>query len=555
MTRNCCIPACLATVVLLFGAVRAGAQTAPADPLVVRLNGTQVLTEVMLPLTAASVPQLHQSFARIDVRKYEMMAPAINIGVAVESWLSDVRFDLPVDSNDVIARFRSATAPLGRLLLDYDFDGAKLSFKIHVRTRATSDLSKLALSITQQRMLSLEEVFTVSVSRLSGSIDLRLERSGNAVRIDTVNAATARIGSVQVSDSAWLTEIADFVLGFDKLFNVVDSSNLNDALTQLTNNVLAGQVNLKSVLRKHASTALDQLANQQFPQQTLALPQLGLLLYQASLAEFATTSGAAGSRGTALMAWNVVVEGRPDNAAPDLKYTRYPRRGEYPAQVAEQGHAQLLVPWTFLDHVAFEVVQAGALRSIAVPDPDGTGPLRAFVMHVVPTAVPRVQPDPADRSRVVISFAARMDDAVIGSVTPSAPSGGYPTLDRPQLDADIDISAVAANAGVQLYARLGANSGSVWMSVERVSLNNLSGQVRFGAASASLAPYRPLLENAINARLAPPGLGRIPLTPRVMPLMPSLGLRLGTPVPGLQYLQLPLSVVRTLQPQDLLRVN
>ncbi|TAK53795.1 MAG: hypothetical protein EPO25_09430 [Gammaproteobacteria bacterium] len=556
MTTNPRPQVWLTGLVLLLGSLRVVAQSAPAEPIVLRLNGTQALTEIVLPQMAATVPQLHQSIDYKLLSEYEMKMPVAGLGVFVKAWLSDIRFDLPVDSNDVTARFRDALAPRGRLLLDFDFDGARLSFKVHVRTWANSaELAALA-TVTQQRMMSLDEVFTVSISRLHGSIDLNVARSGNAVRVDAVNAHSVAIGSIAISDSAWLTEIADFVLGFDRLFNVVDASSLNSAMTKAANKVLATQIDFGSLLRQQANAALGALANQQFPQQTLALPQLGLLLYNVALTDLSTTTGAAGTRGSAYTAWNVAVDARPDGAVPELSYQQWLRRGESAGQVAAQGHAQLFIPWTFLDQVAFELVQAGALRAVSVPDPDGTGPLRAFVVHVIPTAVPRVQPDPADTGRVVIAFAARMEDMVVGSVTPSAPLNGVPMPAGPVTGATLDISAVAATAAVKLCARIGVNSSNgVWLAVERVALDRLAGEIRLANYSTSLAPYRPQLENAINARLAPPGLGRVPLAPRIMPLTPTLALRLGSPTPGARYLQLPLSVVPRLPVQSPLLRN
>lgn len=166
------------------------------------------------------------------------------------------------------------------------------------------------------------------------------------------------------------------------------------------------------------------------------------------------------------------------------------------AQVPAQGHAQLFVPWTFLDRVAFELVRARALRSIPVSDPDGSGPLRAFTIHVVPTAVPRVQPAASSPDSVMISFAARM----------------------------------------------GAGPGAgVWMAVQNVTLTGLTGQIRFAATNQSLAPYQGLLQNAINAALQQRGMNRIPLAPRTMQLVAPLSLPLGPPTAGPRYLRLPLT--------------
>jgi hypothetical protein len=546
----------LAGLALLLAAARVAAQSAPADPLLMRLNGTQALTGTLLPVAAASVPQLHQSISRISVSEYPMKVPVIDVGIIVDSWVTDVRFDLPVDSNDVTADFLDAPAPRGRLLLSFDFDGARLSFKYHVRTRATSNVSNLVSTFTQQRMLSLDEVFTVSVSRLRGGIDVGVVRSGNAVAVSGVNGHHFQVGSVQVSDSGWLAEIANFVLGFDRLFNVVGASDANGATTRLANHILATHVNLRDVIAAHANVALGMLATQQFPQQALALPQGGLLLYNASLAGIATASGPANSLGTAVTSWNVAVDARPDGAVAGLAYSRAARPAENILQVPEQGHAQLFMPWTFLDHVAYELVQAGSLRAVPVPDPDGTGPLRAFTMHVVPTAVPRVQPVASSPDSVVISFAARMDDAVIGTVATSGTIGGQPTAVRPGPTTAVDISTVSATAGMQIQARLGAGPGaSVWMSVQNVTLDGLSGQIRFGAATQSLAQYRTLLQNAINTALQQRGMNRIPLAPRAMQLAAPLSLLMGPPTAGPQYLRLPLSIITAPRMQVPTRVN
>jgi hypothetical protein len=269
------------------------------------------------------------------------------------------------------------------------------------------------------------------------------------------------------------------------------------------------------------------------------LPQTGLILFNVSLA------GMSSSPGFAVSAWSVLVDAKPDDKVPGLLYAKLARPSEDISQSPPQGDVQAFVPYTFLDQSIYEVIQAGLLRSIVVPDVDGNGPLRDFSMHVVPTSTPRVRRDDSNPQNLLIEFSARMDDAVVATVNPTPNWGNLPSRvpGDPSPLQGFDISTVAATAAVRLHAQIGADANSgVYLAVSQVDLMDLDGQVRFATATSSIAPYRVPLQNAVNAAIRARGMNRLTLMPRALSLMDPLWIMIGAPVLGVKYAALPLSV-------------
>lgn len=538
---------------LLFGVLAtcahaAWAQGAPAtDPLRVRFNGTQKLTQVLLPMAAQASGQTHQEIDEVPIlteRHHTVYlslpgAGLVGYGVVVNTWLSDIELDVPVAADSVTAKFMPPPANMnGRLLTWFDFDDARVRFSLNVRLRPqASGVPKEVLG-----RLSFDRSFAIDIRRFSGSVDFRLDRKGTGLTIAAGSQYMLQLGSVAIDNPGLLQQTADFVLGFDRLFNVVGAGDSNEAITRIANNLLMQRFDIDGDLRSQMNVALAALTTQGFAQQELPLPGGALMLFDAQFAGLSTGDD------FAVTSWALQLDARPDDKVPGLVYTRQVRTFESLGAVPPQGDVQVFVPYTTVELGVYEAIQAGIVRSIPVPDPDGTGPLRAFVMHLVPTSVPRVGSDPAAPGEMLVECSARMEDATVGTVAAPISGGGGPVPVKPGPSAPIDINALDGSANLRLHLRFGANAASgIFANLYRVELLQLSGQLRYATASASISTFRPQIENAINVALAARGGQRLPILPRTLSLAENLTVSLAAPTPGQGYMRLPLTIVPRLQ--------
>lgn len=539
MTQTLAGLACLVTLLAPLPALSQGAP--PPDPLWIRMNGTEKLTQVVLPLVAQKSGKTHQEIDKVWIMN-AYPATVSGIGANVSTWLSDIELDVPIDGNDITAKFMPASgANRGRLLTWFDLADATLKFKFHVFTRPRVPQKDIQAALPQ--WLNLNETFSIEIKRLHGGIDYTLRQMGAGIQIESFGGYFVQVGSVFVSDSGYLIEIANAVLGLDRLFNVTGAANANQAATKVANHLLATDLGLDDLLVSLVNSALAATTTQQFPLQSLPMQPAGLMQFTPALAGIATVDnfGASG--------WAVALDAKPDGKVPDLVYTKQSRSPENVMQTPAAGDVQVYVPYTMLEQIMFEMIQAGLTRDIPVPDVDGGGPQRAFTLNLLPTSVPRVRPDPASPPNLLIEFSSVMEDAKVGTVTPSVTSGPYPTPANPLGPArPIDILTMNASASVRIHTRLGADASSgLFLSVLRVDLLDLTGQLQFSTATTSVVPYRVQIQNAINAGIVANGGNRIPLIPRTMTLMEGLTTTLGSPTPGTMFVRAPLTIVPTLQ--------
>jgi hypothetical protein len=538
----------LLTLALACGAAPAWAQGAPAtDPLRVRFNGTQKLTQVLLPMTAQTSGQTRQEVDEVPILTEEhhtvyLSLPGgglVGYGVVVSTWLSDLELDVPVAADSVTAKFMPPPSGMnGRLLTWFDFDDARMRFRLNVRLRPqASGIPKEVLG-----RLSFDRSFAIDIRRFTGSVDFRLDRKGTGLTIAEGSQYMLQLGSVAIDNPGLLQQTADFVLGFDRLFKVVGASSSNEAVTKITNNLLMQRFDIDGDLRSQMNAALAALTSQGFGQQELPLPGGGLMLANAQFAGLSTGDN------FAVTGWALQLDARPDDKVPGLVYTRQARPLENLAAVPPQGDVQVFVPYTTIELGVYEAIQAGIVRSIPVPDPDGTGPLRAFELHLVPTSVPRVSSDPAAPQELLVECSARMEDTTVGTVGAPISGGGGPVPVKPGPSTAIDINAVDGSANLRLHLRFGANAASgIFANLYRLELLQVTGQLRYATASASISTFRTQIENAVNAALQARGGGRLPLLPRTLSLVEDLTVSLATPTPGQGYMRLPLTIVPRLQ--------
>lgn len=538
----------VACVCLGLGAQTSFAQSATApDTVWIRLNGTQKLTQSILPLMAQKSGQTSQTIATVPLLTNKHHTINLNLpvfglvgyGVVVNTWLSDVDLDAPIDGNDVTAKFLPpGQGASGRLMTWFDLTAATVRFKIHVQSRpVATGIPKEALNL-----LTFHRIFQIEIDRFHGSVDFRLGRQSNGIVIEEGSQYLLQLGSVSIDNPGLLQQTADFVLGFDNLFNIVGATSTNQAVTKITNALLMQPMDIDGDLRSMMNNALKAIATQGFPQQELPLPNGGLMLFGAQFNSMSTADN------VAVSGWQLQLDAKPDGKAPGIAYVKQARAFENIGSVAQQGDAQLFLPYTTLELAAYEMIQAGWMLSIPVADPDGNGPLQAFSMNLIPTSVPRVRPDPAVPQNLLLEFSARMEDATVGTMSAPISGGPGPVPVQPGPSKPIDINVMNATTNARLHLRLGVNSASgIYARLLQVDLLNLTGQIRYAMATASVAPLRTPIENAVNNALGARGGVQMPLMPRAMALPEEMTLSIGAPTPGQGYLRVPLTVITKLQ--------
>lgn len=517
--------------------------TAP-DPVWIRLNGTQKLTQMLLPHMARRHDQFRQSIPEVPLVESALHNVGLNLpvaglvyyGVVVDTWLSDVVVDAPIDSNDITAKFVSpAQAADGRLMIWFDLTEASVRFKINVKVRpVASGIPKEALNA-----LTFHRIFQIEVNRLSGSADFRLNRQGNSLAIVEGTQYLLQVGGISIENPGLLQQTADFILGFDRLFKVIGATSTNDAVTKIANSLMLQPVDLDGDTRFLMNEALKAVATQDFGQQELALPNVGLMLFDAQFAGLATGDN------YALTGWNLKFDAKPDGKAPGISYEKLARAMENvslvpaPAQV----DAQVFMPYTTIEHAAFEIIQAGWMLSIPIADPDGSGPLRSFSMNLIPTSVPRVRPDPDAPQNLLLECSVRMEDATIGTYNAPITGGDGPVRVPTGPSQPIDLKTMNATASARLHLGFGGTpAGGIFARLMKVDLLSLTGQIRYGTASASVAPLRAQIETQVNNQLRARSGAQIPLIPKAMALPEELSLTVGAPTPGQGYMRLPLTI-------------
>lgn len=522
------------------------ASTAP-DTVWFRLNGTQKLTQSLLPHMARRHDQIRQTIAKVPLVESALHNVGLNLpgvglvyyGVVVDTWLSDIVVDAPIDGNDVTAKFLApAQGDDGRLMAWFDLGDSTVRFRIHVQTRpVASGIPKAALDA-----LSFHRIFQIEIRRLSGSVNFRLNRQGNSLAIAEGTQYMLQLGNISIENPGLLQQTADFVLGFDRLFKITGATSTDEAVTKITNALMLKSVDIDGDTRSLMNEALKAVATQGFAQQELPLPNGGLMLFEPQFAGLSTADN------YALTGWNLKLDAKPDGKAPGITYTKQPRAMENVSLVLPQGDAQVFMPYTTMELAAFEMIQTGWMLSLPIPDPDGGGPLKSFSMNLIPTSVPRVRPNPDAPQNLLLEFSVRMEDATIGTYSAPVTGGDGPVRVPTGPSQPIDINTMNATASARLHLGFGSTSvGGIFARLTRVELLNLTGQIRYGTASASIAPLRAQIETQVNIQLQARGGARIPLMPKAMALPEELTLTVGTPVPGQGYMRLPLTIGAPLQ--------
>lgn len=501
---------------------------AAPDPMLVRINGAQAIVAKVFPAMVNRSGQFNRDISILSPWSNYRDVPGARI--TLSSWVSDVRLRVPVEADDVVAGIMPAAAGQARINTSYRFDKARLSFKFNVRSSTSADALR-ALSTVMQRMATIEDSFQVELFGVGGRFDFTAGMALGRVRIERIEQFTLQLDGVTVEDTGWLTEIANFFLGFDRVFNVSGASNVNQAATMLANRLLQEAIKFSSLLQDNLNHALWTVGTPQFALHAVPIPGGATLGLGGTLRSLSSAASAL------RLDWDVAASAQPDGAVPTLAYSKLVRLVEDLTQIPAEGDLQVFVPYSLADQAMFELAQAGLLRNIGVPSASQGGVGQGFAMNLAPTGMPRTYRDGTNPGLLVVRLGVRMENATVSSVNvygSSVPGGIPSSLSVTTVDATADLAIV-----VQPLVRADT---TVDLRIVGVSVTNLAGQLRVATTTTNLALHQPAIQSAIDLairRSAP----TVPLVSRAMSLPAPFSVNAGPATLGSMYARVPVVIV------------
>ena len=131
------------------------------------------------------------------------------------------------------------------------------------------------------------------------------------------------------------------------------------------------------------------------------------------------------------------------------------------------GAAQVFAPYTLIEHVLYELIQAGLLRDIVIPSAANGGVGNGFKVHLVPTQNPRLQRDPNNPEQLApFRGSYGRHESCVHDIytTVRQPRAGGPA---PKVQADV--TTVGATAAMTVFLRpRSATSSGVYVEVAAV---------------------------------------------------------------------------------------
>ena len=557
---------CLGLIVsIVAGMVSTASAQSPIDPTIVRINGTSALTGRLLPAVAAQQKLGKASISRYNLDDGEFLV--LGFGSTWETYLTDVSLNMSVAKDSLSSVFKSAPANKAEIDTNYQFKNATLKLTFHVRTDLKTPFDGI-LPKEVKEWTTVREAFYITVNGFAGEFDLTLKKTGNFVEVDSVDKFNVQVDDVKVSDSARILELAKKIASVAQFFKVPGATSVNDAAKKLANHLLKEELEVRKDLRDAMNESLKRFMQMGFGAQTFPLAQQGQLTVSGTLDAMQT------SPGRALTQWSLNVQGKPSGAVPNLAYTYLARPAQDVGQISAQGDVEVFVPYSLMDKAMYELIQMGSLGKINVPPSSASGGTVGFDLKVEPTEIPRVNPVAKQPGVLAVEFGARMANTQVGTVdtgtfipknttvparqfgpppvkidklVPKDTSGKKPTpiIDDPRksMRPDMPVSLTNGSGRVSIFYRVrGTNTGRLYLQYAGVSLNQITGSLRFATATVPLTQFSGPLQNAINAHLGKTQ-PQVTLIPQPLQLVPGVSVQIGQPRIGGRYIGVPLTLV------------
>ena len=502
------------------------------DPVVVRLNGTSAITQDVIPTIVDQ-----QNLGHFEMGRVNLLNTTANItvdfgdsfgsffdflgdftfGVTFESFLRSVEIDLPVDDDTIVAQFRTATAPNGRVRATINVPNGTLDTTLRVRTRLNVDLPDFIPAELENGVMAITNVtddFPIGVDGVSLTMQVLLAQSGTGVTINTVEAFTPQVGSVSVSDATGLVNLAsDFSIAINRIFGLPGTGSVNAFATTLTNNIIRDNQDIRNMFRNSANTALNQMSR--IRGYSASLPNINgvPLSVSAGLGSFSTRINSLTTN------WNLNVQATGDIVNPALTYSYLARTAQTLTDAPAAGDMQAFLPLSLFDKFGHELARKGVF-SMLLPIPATSG-APAFNIQVSVNGTPRatVSGTSSIKWRIPIGLA----------------NSGTLAANTPRL------SNVTATLEVIMSLDVDNRNG-LTATMDDISLVSITGTVRIGTSTIAASGLRTLLEDNIFDGLAST-LPSLTVVPKVVNLAAPFAVSIGTVTVGSQYVTVPLSVV------------
>ena len=520
---------------VVSAATAAWAQSPPPngiDPVVVRLNGTTALTQDVIP---AIVDQ--QNLGHFEMGRVNLLNTTANVtvdfgdtfgsffdflgdftfGVTFESFLRSVTIDIPIDEDSIAGQFRTATAPSGRVRATINVPDATLDTTLRVRTRLNVDLPDFIPAELENGIMAITNItddFPIGVDGLSMTMVVVLTQGTSSISISSVETFTPQVGSVSVSDSSGLVNLAsDFSVAINRVFGLPGTGSVSSLATTLTNNIIRNNQDIRNMFRNSANTALNQASRVRG--YSGSLPNIDAIPLSASyaLGSFSTRINSMSTN------WNVNVLATGEIVNPSLTYTYLARTAQTLTTVAGAGDMQAFLPLSLFDKFGHELARKGFFSiTVGLPASSATS---AFSVKVDVNGTPRATASGTNRIKWQIP---------IGLSNAGTLAKNTPRLEN-----------VTATLKVIISLNVDDRNGLA-VSIDDVSLASLAGTVRVGNQTVPAANLRAMLEDEIFDGLAS-DLPSLTIVPKVMNLAAPFAVSLGNVTVGSQYVNVPLTLV------------
>jgi len=496
------------------------------EPLLVRVNGTKALTEKVFPVMAEKSGQLSKDINKIEVAQYD--ATVMGFGGSMHTWVEDLKLRVPIEADDLKATFQNASGNKAKIDSTYNFNKASLTLKFKVHSQGKSPFQPITPDFVK-KMMQLNDTFNIELKGVSGELDLTGKRSGNGIVIDSVDKFSIQLSSVSITDTGVVTEIANAFLGLDKLFNVVGASNVNDAAKKLVNKLLSQNLGIEGRIKAAANEAIKAIDTQSFTHQNLAISPNTRMNVEATFKSLDSMVNNVKSE------FSLAMTASPNGKVPGLSFSTPQRDAEDITLPNSTGDLQAFIPYTLIDKAMFEVIQAGLFQKFDVPAQGGI--TQAFTMKLTPTQVPHANRDPNSTRNVALTFAAKMEDTTVGNIKIGGAVAGTP------IGKNVALTTVNATANVTILLQVKADDNSgIYLDIQDVKLDSLSGQLMVGKVATDLANHKALLQNVLASTMKS-GMPKLVLMSRTMNLVAPLRVQVGTPSLGTQYVRVPLTIL------------
>lgn len=501
---NVSLVLCMAALVSTARSPLALGQSPPEQFPIIRINTTDNLCQNVLPAIWTDAGYGEWDFDAQTLQNDSMVVGVEGLcdaTLTLFTSLDSTHISVPLDADSVQVSFKAATSGDGRVKCTLLLPDATLDSGLFVMTGAVADC---ILPDEWLGFVGLADHFSVTATGLTVDLDVTLEHN-DGLKVKTVHEFKVRIGSIEIEDTSFLIQVADFYAGVAHFFGLSSGDNFSKCATSVVNGVLGTSFMFKNDVKAIVNEALAEHTE--------------LLGYSATLPCTDNVKMAIGchldylwsSSSQFIAGWNFKTLQAVNGIDPGFPYSPLSRPAEDFKYNTPKGDMQVFVPLMMIDRFGYELCRGGVFtKTFAVTLPD---PIKQkFAMTVKPRGCPRATADATSHKRITLAMPIEFG----GTSSSGAKLAG---------SADLSITFdFGVHSNRKLYAR-----------PVRATLANLRGEVTYLGVRRDLAPYARDIENGMASDLLS-RIREITLIPAVTTVSDSVQLVLTSLSVGTRYI-------------------